>query len=264
MSPLLCLIFLIFGLIVGSFLNVIVLRLHSGESVVFGRSRCLSCSKKLNWPELIPVLSFLVQRGHCRGCHSRISWQYPLVELLTGVLFVSVYLRWAADGWLTLLFYLIIVSLFIATTVYDLRHKIIPDLFVSLLVVLALLRPLFFSLASYDFHSLISDYQTVIWGGLTAGGVFFLLWLLSRGRWLGFGDVKLALAIGFLLGPVQVFSALVLAVWFGAIVGLVLIILTKTGLFGFRKYFTIKSELPFAPFIILGVLLNLLFQVNVF
>ncbi len=254
----------IFGLIVGSFLNVIVLRLHSGESVVFDRSRCLSCGKKLNWYELIPVFSFLIQGGHCRGCHSKISWQYPLVELLTGLLFVLTYLQFVEDGWLSLVFYLVIISLFVAVTVYDLRHKIIPDLFVRLLGILALLRPILLSNFDNKIGNLWPDYKMVILGGLAAGGVFLLLWLVSRGRWLGFGDVKLALSIGFLLGPVQVFSALVLAVWFGAIVGLVLVILTKTGLFGFRKYFTIKSELPFAPFIILGVLLNLLFQVNVF
>lgn len=258
-----CLVFIL-GLIVGSFLNVIVLRLHSGESVVFDRSRCLSCGKKLNWYELIPVFSFLIQGGHCRGCHSKISWQYPLVELLTGLLFVLSFWRFASDGWLFILFYLIIVSLSIAITVYDLRHRIIPDVLVWLMAVLALFRPLLLFLSDRDLPSLISDYQTVVLGGLAAGGVFFLLWLISRGRWLGFGDVKLALVVGFLLGPIQVFSALILAVWLGAVVGLILVILTKTGLFGFKKYFTIKSELPFAPFIILGVVLNLFFQVNVF
>ncbi|HPW44722.1 MAG TPA: prepilin peptidase, partial [bacterium] len=222
----------ILGLITGSFLNVLVLRYHSGQTIG-GRSHCLSCGKTLAWYELLPVISFLVQRGRCLGCQSKISWQYPLVELLTGLLFVLAYLQFSADGWLSLAFYLVIISLFVAITVYDLRHKIIPDLFVWLVGILALLRPILLSNFDNKIGNLWSDYQMVILGGLAAGGIFLLLWLMSRGQWLGFGDVKLALVVGFLLGPIQVFSALILAVWLGAVVGLILVILTKTGLFGF-------------------------------
>ena len=254
----------VFGLIVGSFLNVVTLRFHSGQSVG-GRSHCLSCGKNLAWYELLPVASFVAQGGRCRGCRSKISWQYPLVELLTGLLFVLVFVRFGqTSDWREVSFWLVVISLFVATVVYDLKHKIIPDLFVWLLGILALLRLILLSEFDNKISNLLSDYKMVILGGLAAGGVFLLLWLVSRGRWLGFGDVKLALVVGFLLGPLQVFSALILAVWIGAVVGLVLVVLTKTGLFGFKKYFTIKSELPFAPFIILGVILNLLFQVNVF
>ncbi|MFA5736950.1 MAG: prepilin peptidase [Candidatus Paceibacterota bacterium] len=253
----------LFGLIIGSFLNVLILRYHSGQSLG-GRSHCLFCGQILTWFELLPVASFVIQRGRCRRCQSKISWQYPLVEILTGLLFVLTFARFGFNNWLEISFYWVIVSLLVPIIIYDLRHKIIPDIFVFGIGVLALIKPLLTVIEAGAYSSLWTEYQTIFLGGVIAGGIFLLLWLLSCGRWLGFGDVKLALVAGFLLGWPQVFSALILAVWIGAMTGLVLIFLTKIKLFGFSKYFTIKSELPFAPFIILGIILNLFFQINVF
>lgn len=258
------LVVFLLGLIIGSFLNVVILRYHSGQSIN-GRSHCLSCGAKLSWSELLPIASFLLQKGRCRNCQCRISWQYPLVELLTGILFVLVLSSLSFGGnWIKTPYCLIIVSLLLAIAVYDLKHKIIPDLFVVILGALALIRPLLMFFQARDLPLMLYDYKTVLLGGLASGGIFLLLWFFSGGHWLGFGDVKLAFAVGFLLGSLKIFSALILAVWSGAIVGLVLIALSKIRLFGFKKYFTIKSELPFAPFIIFGVILTLLFQVNVF
>ena len=118
-------IIFIFGTIIGSFLNVFVLRYNTGVSFVTGRSRCFSCSKDLHWYELIPLFSFLMLRGKCLKCKSKISYQYPLVEGLTGIIFVAVFLVIGLAPILPL--YLIVASLLIAMSVYDFQHKIIPD-----------------------------------------------------------------------------------------------------------------------------------------
>lgn len=114
----------IFGTIVGSFLNVVVLRYNSSFSI-YGRSGCPSCGKTLTWFELIPILSFFLQMGRCRVCGSRISLQYPLVEALTGVLFLFIFLKGLPAAFTFYMF--VISSLLVAILVYDIRHKIIPD-----------------------------------------------------------------------------------------------------------------------------------------
>ena len=137
----------ILGLIIGSFLNVVIYRWNTGVSNwqrLNGRSKCLKCNKKLKWFELVPVVSFIIQRGRCRNCHSKISWQYLIVELATGVVFVLV---WQLDlSPLLTLIYLIISALLIVIFVYDLRHQIIPDLlvfkFIALAFIVALMQNL--------------------------------------------------------------------------------------------------------------------------
>ena len=249
----------IFGLIIGSFLNVVIYRYNTGFSFG-GRSQCFACGKTLYWYELFPVASFLIQRGKCRGCHSKISWQYPLVELMTGLLFLGV---WQLNFSLFLLpLYLISWSLLVVIVAYDWRHKIIPD-------------GLVFGFVGVAFISLITK---ALWPGfrpldlmLTANGIlaalvlagfFWLLWFISKGKWLGFGDVKLVFGVGLLLGLKPGISAVVLAFWIGAAVGLLLILFSK--LLSHRQSVTIKSELPFAPFVVIGTALVFFFQINAF
>lgn len=251
----------VLGTIIGSFLNVVIFRYNTGRSVVSGRSQCLSCSKILRWHELIPILSFLIQGGRCRKCLSRISAQYPAVELLTGLLFVLI-VNLGLPLELTLL-YFVIFSLLLVITAYDLRHKIIPDGLVLAFAALSLLRLFLISvrlappLAGFDWP--------VFAKGIVSGVLLFsalgLIWFLSRGRLMGLGDAKLALGTGLLLGFHGGVSALILAFWSGAAAGLLLILLSR--LSRRRSYFTIKSEMPFAPFIIFGVLLNLFFHLDV-
>ena len=134
-----------FGTIIGSFLNVVILRYNTGEPIVNGKSACFSCAKKLSWYELIPIFSFAALRGKCGKCKSKISWQYPLVEFFTGLLFLAVYLKLNGFYFLnsnnlfslgnsvskySYFYYLAVFSILIVITVYDLRHKIIPDLLV--------------------------------------------------------------------------------------------------------------------------------------
>ncbi len=245
----------ILGLIIGSFLNVVIYRYNTGRTLS-GRSGCLSCGKKLTWYELVPVLSFLVQRGKCRLCYSKISWQYPLVELSTGLLFVLVYLQLAPSNWPLFAFYAFTVSLLMVITVYDLRHQIIPDLFVGLFILAGLVYPFFFP--GLIFTKLVF----VLGGGVVTALPLFILWAISHGRWLGFGDVKLALGLGLFLGVRDGLSALMLAFWLGALVGLALIAVSNL-LKKRKKSYNMKSEVPFAPFLIVSFLITLFFNFNV-
>src|SRR3989344_7756580 len=175
-------ILFVLGTIVGSFLNVVALRWdHKNFG---GRSKCPHCSNTLRWFNLIPVLSFIFQRGKCRNCGAKISYQYPIIEILTGLIFVTV------PVWMLPVFCIYIVIL-----IYDFYYKIIPDGLVYSAILLNLLVPLFFI-----------HYSIIDW---LAGPILFIffasIWLLSRGRAMGFGDAKLGLSIGLLLGASQGF-----------------------------------------------------------
>lgn len=240
-------VFFIFGLAIGSFLNVVINRTESGEDVVSEPSHCPNCRKKLHWYELIPLFSFAVQMGKCRGCGQRISLQYPLVELFTGVFFALAYSTlFFSSGlenadFLTLLKFgwrLLVVGFFIIIFVYDFKTYIIPNQFIYPAVALAFvynavvhfLRPCDFSLAC------------PVWNNFFAAaigfGFFFLLIVLSKGRWMGGGDAKLAIFMGLVLGWPKILAALFLAFFVGSIVGLTLIAFRKKGL---------QSQIPFGP-----------------
>ncbi len=243
----------IFGATIGSFLNVVIYRYNSGTSFTCGRSMCFSCGKTLSWYELVPVVSFVLQRGRCIGCKSKISWQYPLVEIMTGLLFVAVF--WSQYSITETVYLLILMSIFVVISVYDIRHKIIPDGFVYAFIVLSLLQLVW-----------MPNVQVLDW---MAGPILFLpfagLWFFSKGTWMGFGDAKLALGIGWFLGFYAGLSAIILAFWIGSVFGLTLIGIGKArGLFLGGTRFTIKSEIPFGPFLILSMLLVFFFSIDVF
>ncbi|MBU4480162.1 prepilin peptidase [Patescibacteria group bacterium] len=267
MLPIQLLVF-IFGLIIGSFLNVVILRI--GEKSLFGRSGCMSCGKKLRWFELIPVFSFLLQKGKCRQCGNKISWQYPVVEILTASIFLLIFnyqfLIFNANSqsefaslypipytlYPHLIYLWVVFSILIAITVYDIHHKIIPDVLVFLFVGVSFIGLLFGVLGE------------ITWTNLLAGPIlatpFALLWLISQGKWIGFGDAKLALGIGWFMGLIDGVSSIILAFWIGAVFGILLVLLSKVNtLFFLKKHFTIKSEIPFAPFLILGMVLIFFF-----
>ncbi len=253
------------GLIIGSFLNTVIYRYNTGRTVG-GRSQCLSCGATLAWNNLLPIASFLFQRGRCATCRSRISFQYPLVEFAAGALFAltagkffpppATLLSWPALAWplaLTIVTW-IIMSLFIVITVYDLRHKIIPDHLVYAFIFFGAIYALTevvrsgASLGSLRFNLL---------AGLLFFSVFGGLWFFSGGRWMGFGDAKLVLGLGLWLGLWPGLTALILGFWLGAGVGLALVLLSRS------RYFTMKSEIPFAPFLVAGALLTFFFNLNV-
>jgi leader peptidase (prepilin peptidase) / N-methyltransferase len=243
----------LFGLIIGSFLNVVIYRYNTGYSLG-GRSKCGSCSYQLTWIDLVPVVSYLMLRGRCRQCGAQISMQYPVVELLTGLLFAGAYVM---HGISTLFILdIIIFSILIVIFFYDLKHKIIPDLLVYLFIGLSLLR-LAVLVSQSTYGLLMHDLMF----GIIVAAFFFLLWLISQGRWIGLGDAKLVLGIGWFLGLVYGLSALLLAFWIGAIVGLALMFIGNnpgrfraiTSHWSFLGNISRKTEIPFAPFLILGL-----------
>lgn len=236
----------IFGAIVGSFLNVVIWRFGTGRSVWAGRSICLFCAAPLRWFELVPILSFIWLGGRCRRCAGKISRQYPLVEFGTASLFgLTVWRVGFAPALIPwLLLYFAAISVLAVIAVYDLRHKIIPDPFVFAFVGLALVKTV-----------VVGRLVSSLVAGAALFLFFFLLWFFSRGRWMGLGDAKLALGAGLFLGWPAALSAVALSFWTGAAAGLLFLL--------FSRSFTIKSEMPFAPFIILGTLTVFFFNVDV-
>jgi len=234
-----------FGAIIGSFLNVVVLRLNSGRTLS-GRSQCFSCGRALTVIDLVPLLSYVALRGRCRGCGSRISLQYPLVELLTGFLFAGVYLL--GVGVIEMAFLFILISFFVAISVYDLRHKIIPD---TLVYPVAGVAFLYAGLNSYLLGSWY-PLMSALLSGIGMALPLYLLWKFSGGKAMGLGDSKLALAIGLTLAPSQAISAFVFSFWAGAFVGVLALFIARASWREGGKSLTIKSEIPFAPFLILA------------
>ena len=254
----LTLIFFIFGLIVGSFLNVVICRYNTDRSLG-GRSACMSCQNKLSWYELIPLFSFLALRGRCFNCQSKISAQYPLVEFITGLIFTGLFLKFQdAFFYSTFIFFVIFIyyalafSILMVVSSYDFRHKIIPDLLVFIFGILAFIGLFFFNASGFYPHiPSLSEFLS----GVLIAAPFAFIWLVSAGRAMGLGDAKLALGLGWLLGFSRVLSAAVVGVWSGAIIGLFLVFFKKYG---------IKSEIPFAPFLIFGAFLAFFFELHLF
>ncbi|MEK7514693.1 MAG: prepilin peptidase [Patescibacteria group bacterium] len=236
----------ILGSIVGSFLNVVILRYGGSLS---GRSHCPHCKRMLTTRDLVPIFSFLFLKGNCRTCKKKISTQYPLVEVLTGFVFTLIvfHFGFSFEVFSRILIHSIIWSILIVITVYDLRHLIIPDELAFLFALLSLID-VWLSGTSLLPH---------IFAGLVFFIPFWALWFFSKGRWMGLGDGKLAIGIGFLLGLNSGISALVLAVWIGAAVSLLTMFLQKyaSKLLPTSASLTMKSEIPLGPFLILGVAL---------
>jgi len=243
----------IFGAIVGSFLNVVSLRFNTGMTLG-GRSKCLSCGNTLTWKELVPIFSFLFQRGACKKCRSKISWQYPLVEFTAGALFILILFAFPPLTPLaaaSTIIYLVTACLLLVITVYDIKHKIIPNQFVYAFAGVAFVS-LFIGGSSW-IHA--PSYTALLAGPLLALP-FALLWLVSKGTWMGLGDAKLVLGIGWLLGLGGGVNALVLAFWIAAIVSVVWLLFTY-------KRFKPRTEIPFGPYLILGMYLVLIFHIQV-
>jgi leader peptidase (prepilin peptidase)/N-methyltransferase len=267
-------ILFILGLAVGSFLNVVAMRYDGGETAplfsphaIGGRSHCPHCRTTLRWFELIPLVTWVLQRGHCRTCHARIGWRYPLTELISGFIVMLVPFRVisaAAIGagapgmgallWLSFFWVVIFEALFLMALV-DIRLGIIPDgLNLSLFLI-----GLFFVIylggtLGLQNASLLGPYAGIfglqgnLWlnrvaGALFAGGLFGLLIAGTRGKGMGFGDLKLVIPLGFILGWPDILFALASAFVIGAAAGVTAIAMKKR---------TMKGALPFGPFLALG------------
>jgi len=239
------LVLFLFGLAIGSFLNVVIYRLRFGDSPMKGRSYCDHCKAKIIWFDNIPLLSFLLLGGKCRKCKKKIPVDYPLVEFLVGLQFVWVYWllkvnfsffgSWEGFYSLALLIYwLLLFSGSLAIVVYDLKYMIIPDEVLWPLMGLSFLR-LF-----------ISHQWQVLWTAAGSTLFIFLIWLITKGKGMGFGDVKLAFLMGLVLGWPMIVVAYFLAFLTGAIAGVILILVNK------KKF---KDKIAFGPFLILGMII---------
>jgi prepilin signal peptidase PulO-like enzyme (type II secretory pathway) len=240
-------ILFVLGAIVGSFLNVVILRHNTGRSLS-GRSGCAVCTESLGILELIPIVSYIYQRGRCSHCKSAISSQYILVEIATAILFslVGIFTYMYQFGFIVMLLLLLSMSIIVVLATYDFRHTILPDKFVYLFITLAIITV----------YIIRPDIYVLGWhliGGLTTALPIFTLWYFSKGRAMGFGDVKLSVGIGIFLGMYLGISALWYAFIIGAIYGVVLMALKRAGA---------KSEVAFGPFIILGFIITLFTQVG--
>jgi leader peptidase (prepilin peptidase)/N-methyltransferase len=218
-----------FGTIIGSFLNVVIHRLNTGESILKNRSHCPFCNKKLTWYELIPIISFFIQGGKCRNCEKDISWQYPLVEIFTGLIFVLIFITQYL--FINTCFLFVISCFLIVIFAYDLKHYLVADIIIYPAIMVSFLYRLFEA-------SVIIDY---ILASIIAGGFFLAIVLISKGKWMGIGDIKIGVLMGLILGMPWVLVALSLAFLFGAFVSIVLLVLKKK---------TLQSEIPFGPFLV--------------
>ena len=273
------LVFLL-GLATGSFLNCVIFRLAGSASFLKGRSVCPKCKHQLGWKDIIPVASYIILGGKCRYCKRKISRQYPIIETTTALLFLLIFNGSASLTTLSLskgfqflifnqflffnfqtlanlAFLFTIASFLIVIFVYDLKHYIIPDKIIYPAIVITLFYRLFENLIIENWK-LIENWSLKIenlmpslfyfYAAMGAALFFALIVLISRGKWMGVGDIKLAFLMGLLLGWPNILVALFFAFMAGALVGLAMIAAKKK---------TMKSEVPFGPFLVAGVFIAL-------
>src|SRR3989344_5902177 len=233
-------IFLI-GLSIGSFFNVIIFRFGTENSAIEGRSKCLNCNSIIKWFDLIPIFSYFVLRGRCRKCKVKISPLYPVVELTTASALLLFFLNTSSVSYSTAInaFIILILTLIIFI---DIRYLIISDKILVLLAVAAIGLKLLADNADF-YWLLISAF------GLTS--FFAILYIVTKGRWIGLGDIKLIFFIGFLLGFSMGYLAVVTAVWLGAIFSIMLLLANKA---------TAKTEIAFGSFLSTATIIFIIFN----
>lgn len=235
-GPLLTAFGFLFGLVVGSFCNVCIHRIPRGESIVTPRSHCPHCHLLVRAVDNIPLVSFLLLRGQCRSCGHRISWHYPVVEFLTGLLFLLAFFRFGVT-WRTGLLLTFLAALVIVTFI-DLEHQIVPDVITLPGIGIGLAASLLFR-------------DPIFWnallGALIGGGIFYLVAVLSQGG-MGGGDIKLTAMIGAFLGWKQVLLTIFVGTLAGSVIAIFLLATGKKGR---------KDPMPFGPFLALGAVLVL-------
>lgn len=270
---------LISGLILGSFVNALVWRLRKQDeidypelvpkkktsakdkltkedlSIARGRSMCPECHHTLAAKDLVPVFSWLALRGKCRYCHTPIGWQYPAVEILTAALFVASYVFWPFQleelGIFQLILWLMFVTGFVALAVYDLRWFELPDRIVWPLLALAVVQVVVTYVVKRDASPVIQ----ALLGVAVITGLFGGIYIVSRGKWIGFGDVKLSPVLGLLAGtPGRAFLVIFLASIIGTLASLPTFLKDK------RAY---KKQIPFGPALLLATFIVVLFGTHI-
>ncbi len=243
------LLIFIIGTAIGSFLNVVICRLPEKKTIVKGRSECPHCKAVLGLKDLIPILSFFVLKGKCGKCKKKISWQYPLVELATGLLFVFLaYFYNIGESFANPLFYrdLVFVSALVVIFMTDLRFYLIFDSVTFPMMVFAFAINVFILSNSSNWLEVIGY---LVLAGLVGGGFFYIQHFISKGKWIGGGDIRLGVLMGFMLGWPNIIVGIFFAYIIGAFVSIIL-------LTGQKK--KMKSQVPFGVFLAIGTLIALL------
>jgi prepilin signal peptidase PulO-like enzyme (type II secretory pathway) len=244
----------VIGLAFGSFVGALVWRLHERKDFVSDRSECEHCHHKLGVLDLIPVVSWVALRGKCRYCHKAIGWSAPVLEVVMAALFVGSYYAWPLpfdtwQSWISFDLWLASLVGLLALLVYDLRWMILPNVIVFPLIGIGMVE----SVVQYSVQPGATALQyanTTIFGIAVLAGLYWVLYTFSKGRWVGYGDVKLGLLMGIVLGFQRSLLALVLANFVGFLVvlpGLLLGKLKRT------------SRIPFGPFLIVAFVVAFLF-----
>ena len=240
----------IFGACIGSFLNVVILRLHSGEKFIRGRSHCQNCGHVLSWLENIPLASFIFLHGRCKNCQTKISWQYPLVEFTAGILFIIPLFFYPSI--LLILYSWAVISFLIIIFVYDFKYQLILDKIILPAIIVVLFSQAFLLILknNFNYSLLTTHYSLLIFSAIIISSFFLAQYLISRGRWIGGGDIRLGFLMGLILGWPNCLVGLFLAYVLGLIVSLPLLI------FGFKK---MSSQIPFGTFLAAATLITLFF-----
>jgi prepilin signal peptidase PulO-like enzyme (type II secretory pathway) len=249
-------ILFLLGLCFGSFANVLIDRVQNKRSVK-GFSKCDFCGYQLKWFDNIPVLSFLFLQGKCRKCHKKLSWQYPVVEFLSGLLFALTYLilfqdrflaNWMEAGfYIELVYSLLVAFLLFVILVWDYKYLIIPDFLVLIGLVVTVVFEIYKAFQNGCFvGSWECPLVAGVLGSLAVGGFFGILYLSSGGRWIGGGDVKIGFWLGFLVKLKMTYFFILFAYLIGSVVAVYLLISSKKKM---------KSQIPFGPFLVVSAYL---------
>ena len=230
--------FFILGLIIGSFLNVVIYRMPEKKSIIKPPSHCPQCKTRLKVIDLIPVLSYLSTKGKCRYCGAEISWQYPFVELLTGFIFLGAYLKFGLTAELFIM--LLLISALIVISLIDYKYLIIPNVITYSGIIIGLLTAIIF-----DYITIFSSLLGIVIPAL----ILLVIALIFKGG-MGMGDVKLASMLGAFLGTIDTLAGIFIGSLLGSVIGLSLM-----GLGVLKR----KDRIPFGPFICFGAVIMIFF-----
>lgn len=246
------------GLILGSFVNALVWRIHQKKTIINDRSQCPNCSHKLSYGDLFPIVSWLWLRGKCRYCGKPISKQYPIVELAMALVFVLSYLWWpggvhGSGQWVLFISWLLAAVGLLSLLVYDVKWMLLPNKIVYPTLLIAAAGRLTY-LAGFQPDKMHGLEQWLL-AVAVSSGVFWLLFTISSGRWIGYGDVRLGLIVGTLLADFwKSLLVIVLSSFVGTALALPMIASGRRGW---------SSKIPYGPFLIIATFITLLFGTNI-
>lgn len=237
------LIFFLFGTIIGSFLNVIIYRIPNSLSIVFPGSFCPNCKHKIPFYRNIPLISFIIQYGKCKNCQNKISFSYPMVEFLSGLIFL---VGFNHINYPESVFFIIIANLLLCIAVIDYKHFIIPyEISISIFLTLIPFMIINSNL-KYNFYGMLIGVGYLLL-------IFILTWFFTKKQPIGFGDIKLIILLGLWLGPVKI----ILTIFIAAIIGIIFWFILSL-----IKGFTKQKKLPFGTFLSLSAIIIYLIKFN--